>query len=132
MEWFVNFYQFYKAPVSTRRAMVGKPFKETLSGHIFVPVNLKKSQFNYGSTQGLIQITDITHVPDGRRGRKRMFTVGCASPDDLDIQVTFEGNQCMRRQDVIDLVCSIGKRPVTYLEVVIMARDLVGGGEVYT
>ena len=126
-------YDFYELPEAERKAMVGQPFqvrgKRTISDTLYFPVDLHPDDFNYGAPQGLIFVTAPRDVP----GHRNWFRVGVCSPDDLDKDLDFSGEDTAQvnkwRQQAIDFLSDpTNMRGVFYDDVLNFIQELTGAG----
>ena len=123
---------FYALPETRRIEWVGKMFGSRQPSHrkaLFFPVTLAPGEFNYGYQQGLIFISPI-HVTLTGKKRHKWFRVGVISPDDLDIDLDFRGNEVQHRQAVIDFVIAANKHNVRYRAFIAAIRAQFGVGGV--
>lgn len=111
-------YDFYKMSNEDRIALVGKEFQEKVGNKIhksiYFPVLLSNKQFNYGYKQGLIFVSPVWSFI---KTNPIWFRVGVSSPDDLDNDLDFEGDEKelhKLRKQVIRYVRAMNKTDVTY------------------
>lgn len=128
---------FYGMPEKKRIEMIGSCFYVTGRGDngVYFPIGLSGC-FNYGVDQGLLSVPEIRAVPGatdsaGKPAKRNWFKVGAFSPDDLDLDLAFEHDQCWMRQDVIAYIAKMNKRGVTYLSCLEEIRDHFKAGRLY-
>jgi hypothetical protein len=129
-------YAFYRMPEKKRIEMIGSHFYVTgRDDSVYFPIGLSGC-FNYGIDQGLLSVPRICTVPGatdsaGKPAKRNWFKVGAFSPDDLDLDLEFEHDQCWMRQDVIAYIARMHKRGVTYLSCLEEIRDHFKAGRLY-
>lgn len=139
MKTFPNVYDFYnKLSDEERMAMIGHPFRQVgiakLNDQtIYFPIGVHPDT-NYGKTPGLIFVSPIWHQEKKPRWQKEpkpdWFRVGVKSPDDLDCDLDFEGDECRFQPIIIQFLTDAPYGPWTgieYRDMMDLIQQHVGG-----
>lgn len=135
MRVFKSHFDFYKLPEKERQQLVGDFFIEEGREHykkgeedrLFFPLSLHEDEFNYGKQQGLIFVSEVRQVKG-----ESWFRVGVSSPDDLDMDLDFQGigfNFEKLRLDVVEYVKQMSKQNVKYRDFLRNIQEHFNAGE---
>ena len=104
--------EFYELPEEQRIALIGSMLVENRTGYpvIYFPVGLDDETYNYNVAQGLISVHPV-HI-DRKDGA--WFKVGAFSPDDLDIDLEFTGQEVELHDQVVQFMRTLHKHDVSY------------------
>ena len=116
-------YDFYKFTEEEQKALIGQCFTEAKRPDAaYYPVQLTEEGGweNYGREQGLIYFSSMRMNKD-----KTWFRVAAFSPDDLDMDLDFEGKDEQFREQVRDyLELYIATCPLQGVRYIDLLRDI--------
>lgn len=101
--------EFYDLPEKDRIALIGTILEEQYGGRLYFPIGLAYDEFNYEQNQGLIFVNKPCMDDYGV-----WFRVGAFSPDDLDKDLDFFGNEVDYYDQVVTFLKRMHKFDVTY------------------
>lgn len=107
-------------------------YTDNICGDLFIPVGLASDEFNYGVEQGVLVVTTIRRKLMSGVKCNKWFKVGVFSPDDLDMDLEFTGDDTSIRQDVVEFIrWSMCKRGRRYREMLEQIVDEFECGEIW-
>jgi hypothetical protein len=121
-----------------RKKLVGSSFRCPPRTGVYFPLQLSGC-FNYGVDQGLLLVLPVTQVryppqfdSHGNPTTRYWFKVGAFSPDDLDLDLEFDHDECRLHADVVRYVETMRKWGVTYRGVLEEIRGYFRAGRICT